>query len=224
VSFREGYPGNVYRAVLAEAPLGLHRDPTNEVDPLAIAVVRDDTGELLGFLQRNAAKQLAPLIDAGELWVVSSSSVAVADNGTGKPGLRLDLQRVEWAEDPPTRTAQMGFEPRRQKPAIRHDPRAWANRVTALAREEGRKPRRVGEDHYAVESGSKPGVFYSVVLDVDEHRLVHCLCQCEGAVYHPDLPIACSHAAAVIDMLVERGSLRRIGGLAYSLPTARAMG
>ena len=74
------------------------------------------------------------------------------------------------------------------------------------------------EDQYAVPSTSDPHRFYSVVVDID-HGLARCLCDCASAIHRPELPVACRHGAAVLSDLVERGELRRIGGLAYRIPS-----
>ena len=49
------------------APLALRRDPGNEHDPNAIAVDTADALQL-GWVPRELAAELAPLIDAGEPW------------------------------------------------------------------------------------------------------------------------------------------------------------
>lgn len=48
-------------------PLVLRRDPGNEHDPNAIAVDTPD-GRQLGFVPRELAAELAPLLDRGETW------------------------------------------------------------------------------------------------------------------------------------------------------------
>ncbi len=47
-------------------PLALRRDPANEYDPNAIAVLAD--GEQLGWVPRELAAELAPAVDAGQPW------------------------------------------------------------------------------------------------------------------------------------------------------------
>ena len=47
-------------------PLELRRDPANEHDPNAIQVLA--AGEQLGWVPRELAAELAPLLDAGEPW------------------------------------------------------------------------------------------------------------------------------------------------------------
>jgi HIRAN domain-containing protein len=47
-------------------PLELHRDPANEHDPNAIEVLAG--GELIGFVPRELAAELAPELDAGRPW------------------------------------------------------------------------------------------------------------------------------------------------------------
>ena len=95
----------------------------------------------------------------------------------------------------------------------REDIHAWATRMTELA--EGLEVRWVAQNQYAVPSSSKPGLFYAVVVDPDDHGLVHCLCHCQSGTCRPAQPIPCRHAAAVISHLVDTGYLRRINGLAY---------
>jgi hypothetical protein len=154
------------------------------------------------------------------VWVVSQSTLAIREGRDDRPGLRLTLELVEWTEEPPVTKRHMGYETvRRQR--IPSDARAWAQRATQRARSLAVPVLRLGEDHYAVRSSSQDG-YYAVVLDVDRSWLVQCLCHCTAARCHPDLPIACVHAAAVVDRLVERGELRRVGWLAYSVPAEAA--
>ena len=77
----------------------------------------------------------------------------------------------------------------------------------------------LGDDRFAVPSRSTPGRHHAVVVDVDDHGLAHCLCGCQAGSCHPDQPIPCRHAAAVIERLVAQRHLRRIGALAYQIPT-----
>lgn len=54
-------------AVAPGAPLALRRDPGNEHDPNAIAVLAAG-GAQLGFVPREVAAALAPQLDAGRAW------------------------------------------------------------------------------------------------------------------------------------------------------------
>jgi hypothetical protein len=66
-------------------PLVLRRDAANEHDPNAIAVDTPD-GEQLGWVPRELAAELAPLLDAGEPWsaiALRESSPSPRDPRTG---------------------------------------------------------------------------------------------------------------------------------------------
>ncbi len=54
-------------AVAPGRPLELRRDPENTHDPNAIAVHSGD-GEQVGWVPRELAEELAPKLDAGEIW------------------------------------------------------------------------------------------------------------------------------------------------------------
>ncbi len=73
--------------------LALVREPNNEADPNAIAVRRSD-GRPLGYLRRQIAAALAPLMDAGATY---TASVLEVTGGTGaKPsrGVNISVERT----------------------------------------------------------------------------------------------------------------------------------
>ena len=217
VTAEPSYPGNVYRAVTQDAPLELVREPNNEYDANAVVVRRADTRERLGYLRANVANVLAPHLDAGEIWVVDEKQIGVKTGSEANPGLTVHLVHVVWVEDPELRPPTTGkprnaFEAMRRRNS-REDPRAFAERMTERSRDLA--VRLVAGAQYAVPSESQPGRYHSVVVDADDHGLVHCLCDCQSGNCRPNLPIACRHGAAVITHLVDVGYLRRIGHLAY---------
>jgi hypothetical protein len=55
-------------AAVPGAPLALRRDPANEHDPNAIAVLLAGSDQQLGFVPRDVAASLAPALDAGRAW------------------------------------------------------------------------------------------------------------------------------------------------------------
>jgi hypothetical protein len=66
-------------------PLRLRRDPGNEHDPNAIQVLVAD-GQQAGWVPRELAAELAPLLDAGEQWsavVLRERSASPRDPRTG---------------------------------------------------------------------------------------------------------------------------------------------
>lgn len=220
----ERYAARVYRAVVADqAPLRLTRQPGAGRDPYAIAVERDDTGEHIGYIRAKTARALAPHIDVGELWVVQTVDLEIADGREERPGLMLTLRHIVWADDPPIVSRQAGSGTSRAKRPP-PDFRQWGRRALHFANEAGLRAVRVGPDVWAVPSGSYEDRWYSVVVDVDPHRLVRCLCHCKGAACRPELPVACRHAGAVIQELARRGEARMVGGLAYQIPPAIAQG
>lgn len=220
-SFNPGYPGSWYRAVGERAPLSLLRQPDNPADPQAVAVVRDDTGMVLGHLRRHVASRLAAELDDGVLWVVIEAIPAFDDRAMDHPGLTVRLERIAWADDPPVRTGQLGSPPATSGSGLcRVDPRAYAQRmVDRGGRQLAAQVREVAPDLWAVPSSSQPGRSYAVVVDVDDHRLVRCLCHCGSGTFRPQLPVPCRHAAAVISHLAAAGTVRIVDGLGYHLPS-----
>jgi single-stranded-DNA-specific exonuclease len=73
------------------APLRLVRQPTNEFDPNAIAVMTH-AGEQVGYLNRRLAAVLAPAIDAGAEWDISATEVTGTDE-KGTRGVNVLLSR-----------------------------------------------------------------------------------------------------------------------------------
>jgi len=78
-------------------PLRLVRQPDNEFDPNAIAVLAV-TGEQVGFLNRRLAAVLAPVIDAGAQWDVSVTDVTGTEEA-GSRGVNVLLERPGLAEE-----------------------------------------------------------------------------------------------------------------------------
>lgn len=218
----EHYARRLYRAIVVdEAPLSLERRPGDGGDPWAIAVRRDDTGEHFGYLRSSTAKMLAPHLDAGELWVVTSANLQISHGHEHAPGLMVIIRRVDWAEDPPIPVSRLGDEKGPSRPERpRPDIRAWAKRSVEMAAAARLRATRVSEDLWAVPSGSQEGRWYAVAVDTDPHCLVHLLCHCRSAACRPDLPVACRHAGAVVREMERRGDARVIGSLAYRLPSA----
>ncbi len=77
-------------------PLRLVRQPENEFDPNAIAVLAP-TGEQIGFLNRRLASVLAPALDSGAEWDVSVTDVTGGDEA-GARGVNVLFSRP-GAED-----------------------------------------------------------------------------------------------------------------------------
>jgi single-stranded-DNA-specific exonuclease len=80
------------------APLRLLRQPDNEFDPNAIAVMAP-TGEQVGFLNRRLASVLAPALDAGGLWDVSVTEVTGGTDDVGSRGVNVLLSRPGLEEE-----------------------------------------------------------------------------------------------------------------------------
>jgi hypothetical protein len=70
-------------------PLGLRRDPANEHDANAIEVLAG--GELIGFVPRELAEELAPQLDAGRPWSAISLREARASPRDPRTGLTMLL-------------------------------------------------------------------------------------------------------------------------------------
>jgi hypothetical protein len=80
-------------------PLTLRRDPGNEHDPNAIAVLGGD-GEQLGWVPRELAAELAPQLDAGRPWsavVLRESRRSPRDPREGATMLLAAAETVELA-------------------------------------------------------------------------------------------------------------------------------
>jgi single-stranded-DNA-specific exonuclease len=76
-------------------PLRLVRQPDNEFDPNAIAVLAP-SGEQVGFLNRRLASVLAPALDAGGRWDVAVTEVTGGDDA-GSRGVNVLLARPDVA-------------------------------------------------------------------------------------------------------------------------------
>ncbi len=84
--------------------LELRRDPTNEHDPNAIAVVTAAGGnEQLGWVPREVAAQVAPELDAGTAWsalVLRDARASPRDPRTGLTMLLARAPEIELDERP----------------------------------------------------------------------------------------------------------------------------
>jgi single-stranded-DNA-specific exonuclease len=78
-----------------DTPLRLVRQPDNEFDPNAIAVLAP-TGEQVGFLNRRLASVLSPALDAGARWDVSVTGVTGGDDA-GSRGVNVLVARPDAA-------------------------------------------------------------------------------------------------------------------------------
>jgi single-stranded-DNA-specific exonuclease len=78
-------------------PLRLVRQPDNEYDPNALAVMTP-AGDQVGFLNRRLAAVLAPAIDAGAQWEVSVTDVTGTDEA-GSRGVNVLLERPGLADE-----------------------------------------------------------------------------------------------------------------------------
>jgi hypothetical protein len=85
------------------APLELHRDPDNEHDANAIAVLAR-SGEQLGWVPREIAEELAPELDAGKPWsavVLREQRTSPRDPRTGLTMLLAPADGIELRASPP---------------------------------------------------------------------------------------------------------------------------
>ena len=199
--------------------LQLVRDHSNEHDRYAVSVYLADEPFLrIGYLNRGVARGVAPAMDDGEMWLIVATNLQIVEGHEDTPGLLLNLERGHFSEEvPPARVVEMGFDQKKTK-APQVSNREWARRALELAGKENINPRRIGLDQYVVPSLTTPGSYYSVAVDVDEHRQVNLFCDCIGATYHPGFPIPCSHAASVVIKMEKKGEARIIQGLAYQIP------
>ena len=83
------------------------RDPGNEVDPSAVAVMATG-GRQVGFLRRQIAQVLAPLMDDGARYGATVAEVTGGSDGRESLGLnievrRLDAEKSASADDAPSR-------------------------------------------------------------------------------------------------------------------------
>lgn len=96
VSFHDDYPDSLYalrdRCTLGSSEASLIREPTNEYDPNAVAVLAG--GSIIGHVPRGLAERLGPEIDAGERYVVVSAEVLVHPEHEDRPGLLIECERV----------------------------------------------------------------------------------------------------------------------------------
>ena len=93
---------NLSTETSAGTQLGLRRDPDNEHDKNAIAVVDQGTGEQLGWVNKLNAKRLAKRLDSGEeLVVLSLCGSPIGKNGdtlvvlVTRPDILTHLQRAQ---------------------------------------------------------------------------------------------------------------------------------
>ena len=100
-TFAEGYPATVDRLVdmLADGPVParLHRVPSNEADPNAVAVVCVAAGGRIGWVPRGLAARYAPVLDAGVDVAVEIVEHVVSPANPHNPGLNA---RVTIKEPP----------------------------------------------------------------------------------------------------------------------------
>ena len=79
-------------------PLELRRDPENAHDPNAIAVHPAGGGEQLGWVPRELAAELAPLLDAGGTWSAVSLRESRDSPRDPRSGLTMLLAEAETIE------------------------------------------------------------------------------------------------------------------------------
>lgn len=87
---------DVVSALVPGAPLRLVRQPDNEFDPNAIAVL-DPRGEQVGFLNRRLASVLAPALDAEVAYDIEVTDVTGGDDGKSR-GVNVLLSRRDLVE------------------------------------------------------------------------------------------------------------------------------
>jgi hypothetical protein len=83
-------------AVFPGAPLVLRRDPANAFDPNAIEL-RISEGVVLGFVRREVAAELAPELDANEVWsavVLREQRASPRDPRTGVTALLAPTPKI----------------------------------------------------------------------------------------------------------------------------------
>jgi hypothetical protein len=99
VSYVAGYPRNLTRLDRVAnrskyaIPLLLRRNPANSHDHWAIEVHERRVG-MLGHLSRDVAADLAPLMDAGQIWAAELAAV-ILDEEHAHPGLSIRVWRAE---------------------------------------------------------------------------------------------------------------------------------
>lgn len=79
-------------------PLELRRDPGNEHDPNAVAVLTTGGGGQLGFVPREVAEALAPDLDAGRPWsavVLRERRASPRDRRSGLTMLLAPAEAIE---------------------------------------------------------------------------------------------------------------------------------
>jgi hypothetical protein len=79
-------------------PLELRRDPGNEHDPNAIAVHAAGGGEQVGWVPRELAAELAPMIDEGRSWTALSLRESRASPRDPRTGLTMVLAQAGTIE------------------------------------------------------------------------------------------------------------------------------
>jgi HIRAN domain len=84
-------------------PLELRRDPENPHDPSAIAVDAAGKGAQVGWVPREVAAELAPLLDSGAVWsavVLREHRASPRDPRTGLTMLLAPAAAIELREPP----------------------------------------------------------------------------------------------------------------------------
>lgn len=109
VTFAEHYPESLYQLMeqikedRLPVPLTLVREPENEFDPNAVAVVapNEEFGpHIIGHIPRHLAARLAPEMDAGVKWGAVLTNVFYLDDHIDRPGADVLLtKRVLQRED-----------------------------------------------------------------------------------------------------------------------------
>ena len=97
VTFHPGYPENLYEIEQwwERGPRegSLIREPDNEHDANAVAVFIG--GEIIGHVPAFLARDLAPLIDAGQHYTISDFSVLIDPEHKDRPGLLIRCEQVK---------------------------------------------------------------------------------------------------------------------------------
>lgn len=87
-NFRPASAKEIIKSLEVGELLTLERDPDNAYDENAIKVIHPDSGEFIGFVEKDVALELAPLIDDG---IEIESVEIVSFVATLKPHLKIVL-------------------------------------------------------------------------------------------------------------------------------------
>lgn len=92
-NFRSREAKAVTRHLYKGQALKLERDAENAYDPNAIQVVEPESGEFIGFIPKELAAELAPLIDNGAATECSVAEIYSEDEGNPlKPKLNVSVE------------------------------------------------------------------------------------------------------------------------------------